>query len=323
MAKITIIVTVFNLENYIADCILSLKKQSLHDFDALIINDGSTDKSVEVIKNSIIDDKRFRLINQANLGVSAARNRALDESTSDYLMFVDGDDYLSEHCLKVAFSSISTNDIVVFDYKKIKNNVVINNSRFDKKILNEKDSYLLAIESITLEPNPWGKLYRKIVFNNIRYPEGIQYEDYAVCYKIFENRKVIFIEDQLYYYRVRDGSIMRSFNRERIRDKQKIINDMLSYIDYAHADAKLKRSFNNSYLFHFVFVTSNVIFNSSANPIKDAYYLSETTNHVFFNLKNIFQSTSLKHSEKFYLFTFKISPIITFFLKKFKTWIKK
>lgn len=116
MPMISIIVTVFNLEEYISDCLESIRAQDFTDFEVIIINDGSTDRSEKII-NNFLEDKRFKIYSTDNRGVSEARNIALDLSLGRYIIFVDGDDIITKNCLSTSMSSIGNNDILVFNYK--------------------------------------------------------------------------------------------------------------------------------------------------------------------------------------------------------------
>lgn len=267
MPMISIIVTVFNLEEYISDCLESIRAQDFTDFEVIIINDGSTDRSEKII-NNFLEDKRFKIYSTDNRGVSEARNIALDLSLGRYIIFVDGDDIITKNCLSTSMSSIGNNDILVFNYKKLSTAGLVSNLSYDSNHLRSKSIDTLCIEAIALEPNPWGKFYKSEVFDNIKYPEGLLYEDYAVFYKLFKGRKINFIDDELYIYRIRNGSIMRSFNKRRIEDKKIILTQLYNDLKEG-TDSEIRAAYVNSYLFHFVFVTFNVICNSSNDALMD------------------------------------------------------
>lgn len=320
MAKLSIIVTVFNLESYIHDCLESIFKQGFSDYEVIIVNDGSTDNSKSVINGffSLINmDDRYHLVNTSNSGVASARNLALSICKGEYIMFIDGDDYITADCLSVAMRSIDDFDILVFNYSKVSEGKVINSVDYKAEDLQKKNHYNLAIEAIELEPNPWGKLYRRNVFNNVKYPEGLFFEDYAVFYKLFYLKRVKFINDALYFYRIRQGSIMRTFNDKKIFDKYSIVHEMENDLMSFNSE-EIRLAFINSYLFHFVFVTSNIIFNSSKSPLSDIKKLSALCDPRIYNFKNIFFSKSLSKGVKCYLVLNKVSPCLTFFVKGIK-----
>ncbi len=319
---ISIIVTVFNLEAYISDCLESIKKQSLADFEVIIINDGSNDNSENAINRIISDDARFKLFNTENRGVSEARNTALELSSGEYIIFVDGDDMITEDCLSTCINAINDNDIVVFNYKKLNDKSISNNNDYYSESMRRSNIETLCIEAIMLEPNPWGKFYRNEVFRGIKYPKGVLYEDYAIFYKLFKGRKVDFIDDKLYIYRIRNGSIMRSFDRRRISDKEMILTELHNELHGSWND-DTRRAYVNSYLFHFIFVTFNVICNSSNKPLIDGKALKKAANKKYFTYHNILSSKSLSATAKVFLFLIKLSVPLSFFTKKMFTWLRK
>ena len=107
-AEVSIIIPVYNNEAYVQKCIDSVKKQSFEEFEAIIVNDGSTDNSRSIIEALIEKDERFHLINQENQGVAAARNRGIDQAKGKYLTFIDGDDYIGRDYLKNLYETAET-----------------------------------------------------------------------------------------------------------------------------------------------------------------------------------------------------------------------
>ena len=95
MPEVSVIIPVYNNEKFVEACVRSLMVQTCRDLEIIVINDGSTDKSGEILERLAKEDGRIRLYSQRNAGVAAARNKGLDEMTGDYLTFVDGDDYVS------------------------------------------------------------------------------------------------------------------------------------------------------------------------------------------------------------------------------------
>ena len=98
--KVSVIVPVYNIEKYLARCVLSLKKQTYKDIEVVIIDDGSTDDSKTIAEKLVGGDDRFVIISQENSGLSAARNTGLKHASGDFVMFVDGDDWIDENCIE-------------------------------------------------------------------------------------------------------------------------------------------------------------------------------------------------------------------------------
>ena len=117
--KFSVVIPVYNTESYLAECIDSLIHQPYENFEAICINDGSTDKSLQVLEDFAQKDGRIKVINQKNQGVSAARNAGIDAAVGDYIIFLDSDDFLAENCLYI-FSQIIEKekpDVIQYDLK--------------------------------------------------------------------------------------------------------------------------------------------------------------------------------------------------------------
>lgn len=220
MPIVSIIVPVYNLDSYIDECLESIRIQNFKDFEVIVYNDGSTDGSEKKIQAFCDKDKRFTQYISSNKGVAATRNSALDLCRGDYILFVDGDDYITQDCLSKCFEAISSSDVVFFNYFKVRDGT-ITNSRIPCYIepINDEVYRDKIIEAIDIEPNPWGKFYRRKLFDSTRYPNGLIFEDYAILAELLLEAKPIFLIESLYYYRVRSGSIMTTFKNNHIDDK--------------------------------------------------------------------------------------------------------
>lgn len=202
--KISIIVPVYNGEKYFAECIQSILDQSFTDIEVIVINDGSTDGSLPLIKGSAQNDSRVVVINQKNKGVSAARNAGLSKARGDYIMFVDADDYIArKDALELLIDSAKENsnpDVVCFrrvgdtrNRKAPSGYSRLNNSIIGRMIVDETINTL------------WDKLYKKSIIkeNSIKFPVGIRMaEDLLFNVQYFCEAKTIgFFDEELYYYR--------------------------------------------------------------------------------------------------------------------------
>lgn len=315
MKEISIIVTVYNLDKYIIECLSSIKEQNYKYFEVVIVNDGSTDNSKSMIEAFIEGDERFKLLNTKNNGVAEARNLALRTVSNDYLMFVDGDDYLAKDCLSECIHQIGDKDILVFNFFRLKENSILKDTKING-LLDCSDFFAKALESIDLEPNPWGKLYKTNIYNGINFPKGLHYEDYAIFYKLFKNASVAIIDKPLYFYRIRAGSIMRTFNRARIEDKKEILEGMREYLIKNGLYNKYKKQFTRSYLYHFVYVSANVIINSSSSPYEDIIFLKKMTCKKYFKYSYIFSFLGeRKMKVLFFLTLLKINNSLAIALK--------
>jgi glycosyltransferase involved in cell wall biosynthesis len=210
--KISVIVAAYNVENYIEKCLESIISQTYKNLEIIVVNDGSTDNTLNFIQNFSKMDHRIIMINKPNGGLSSARNAGLDIANGDYIGFVDGDDYINiEMYYKLYHLCKETkSDIAVCGYiRKYSNREIFSNS---KKIIQYSSQE--ALEELLLSRNlhdyAWDKLYRKELFENIRYPIGKMYEDVFTTHKlVLKANTVVYLDEPLYYYIQRDGSILR------------------------------------------------------------------------------------------------------------------
>ena len=225
---ISIIVPIYNVEEYLNRCLDSIVAQDYSDYEVLLIDDGSKDSSEDICLSYLEKYNNFYYYYKENGGLSDARNYGLNFAKGEYICFVDSDDYLREDYLsKLIDKAIQEkSDIVICDYyDKYDNHEVIRKGKVNKNNNIIKD-YLLS------PPNAWNKLYKKTLFtkNNIRYPKGLFYEDLATTpILLTKARKISYIDEALYYYVQRQGSIMNqtSYNKKNddIFDVINIINE--------------------------------------------------------------------------------------------------
>ncbi len=220
--KISVIVPVYNVEKYLKKCIESILKQTYKNLDIILVDDGSTDESGKICKQYEAKDNRIRVISQNNMGLSAARNTGIDASKGDYIAFVDSDDWIEYDMYEILINSIINYnaDIAISSTRNIdeSNNILGDNRDLindDIQIFNKHDMmsrYLLGgwIPA-------WDKLYKKELFNNIKFPVGKINEDEAIMLKILDRTtRIVVNNNAVYNYLKRPMSITTSkFSRKK------------------------------------------------------------------------------------------------------------
>lgn len=206
---ISVVVPIYNIEKYVSKCLDSLKWQTLKQIEIIMIDDGSNDSSGKIAEKYVKDEfPLFRYIHTENRGLSAARNLGIEEAKADWLMFVDGDDWVEsgfcEKPYKVAVDKKT--DLLIFRSISEWNRVI------KKKWMNNKSYPSGLIDEFTAHEFgsgvAWNKLYRKTLFENIRFPEGRIYEDLATTHKVVHvAKRIVMINDYLYHHVVRKDSI--------------------------------------------------------------------------------------------------------------------
>lgn len=211
--EVSIIIPAYNAEKYIKRCINSIKKQTYMKFEALIVNDGSTDNTKKVIESNISDDARFILIDKKNAGVSAARNDALAKARGKYVMFVDSDDWLEKNMIELMLKKAEHDDLdIVFCAF---NEYYENDKRTSKIMLNDNGISnclsLISTNSTNFGGYPWNKLIKKDIINK-PYRTDIHYYENLIFFldNLKEDTKWGYINTPLYNYSINDTSALHS-----------------------------------------------------------------------------------------------------------------
>ena len=217
--KISVIVPVYKVEKYIEKCIQSLLDQTYTNFEALIVNDGSPDQSISIAKKLVGNDPRFIFLEKENGGLSSARNMGLDYATGDYIFFLDSDDFIDPNCFKECSNFILKSksiDILLFGYIEVQEDSYKKIGSFmpDLKGYYQKED-IFFIED-TINYSVWNKLYKKDVFKNLRFVEGIIYEDKEISPELLYQKSIAKLDKYLYFYTIRKNSIMRSYNQNSL-----------------------------------------------------------------------------------------------------------
>lgn len=320
-STISIIVPVYNVEDYLRQCIESILNQKYQDFELILVNDGSTDLSGEICNEYSKKDSRIRVRHKENGGLSSARNVGLDLATGKYIGFVDSDDWIHEdmynklinHAINLDSDVVACNffimkkDLSFVPYTKFATNQEFTRESAMKEIFRNE---ILTFSSCN-------KIYKKSLFDNIRFIEGIIFEDKDISYKLIDrSNKVSYIKDLLYYYRYNNKSTLRSsFSLKRL-DEYVVQKDMYDYYKDKYpeiSDSVYLRLFDISIILY-----SNIMFLNINNKNKYQYLLDFDCDILNRLLKN----PSISVKQKFKVGFFKVFPktyvIIKFWLKRIR-----
>ena len=222
---ISVIVPIYKVEQYLPRCLDSLCRQSLKNIEILLINDASPDRCSEICEDFAEKDTRIKIFHHTeNKGPSAARNTGIQQAVSDYLMFVDSDDWVHEDFCKIAYECAVEYhaDLVMFGFENIGYSNFIKDNRMDERFI--QSGYKTRLEAIDLLDNgvgqtAWNKLYDKKLFKDISYPLGYVYEDIGTTYKIiWQTSNIYYTNKVLYYHCYHDGSINTLKNEKALHD---------------------------------------------------------------------------------------------------------
>lgn len=227
--KLSIIVPVYNTEEYLCECIDSLISQNWSDIEIICVNDGSTDNSAEILDEYRQNDNRIKVISQENRGLSGARNSGLHAATGDYVCFVDSDDILMHGaCERLAMECIGKNpDLIIFGAETIPASARVND-RWTDVTLSPPDMMCRDgnLNALMLQPSAWPFVWRNCIRRKLLDEHGLTFDETArygedtvfqLC-MLPACKRVSFISDRLYSYRIsRKGSLM-----EQLRSGQQI-----------------------------------------------------------------------------------------------------
>lgn len=233
--KISIIIAAYNVENYIEKCLQSIVSQTYKDLEIIVVNDGSTDRTLELINTISSKDERIISINKPNGGLSSARNAGLNRASGDYIGFIDGDDYIHPEMYEILLEDILKHhcEISMCAVLKVYSNYTENDCFIDQpKVLNKKEAIQALIEERYIKHYAWNKLYKARLFEEIRFPEGKLYEDIFTTYKLFAHAdRIVYTNKIGYYYVQRQGSILRSKFDLRKMDCIQAFQEFKAYVD--------------------------------------------------------------------------------------------
>lgn len=228
----SIIIPVYNVEMYLRDCLNSVLKQTYSDWEAICVDDGSTDGSVDILKEYAAGDPRIKVFSQLNAGTATARNTGLKEANGDYIFFLDSDDWLEADTLRILSDRLNGEDILCFSGKRYFESTGCFNQADtlpEKEYTSGMDYYnenaLLsrdfAFVCVVL------RVYNRefILRNKLCFDNDVSYEDNLwVPIVLFHAQSVKVIPDVLYIYRIREGSKMQEFSLARRLDMLNVAN---------------------------------------------------------------------------------------------------
>lgn len=246
---ISVIVPVYRVEKYLPACIDSILNQTFTDFELILVDDGSPDRCPAICDEAAERDARVRVIHQANAGLSAARNAGIEAAHGAWLSFVDSDDYIAPHfCEKLYQTAQRTNaDCVMCSVQ----NVDESGKLIDSALMRVADEVKTGREvlrkigrdDVTPYLTAWNKLYRRKLFNTLRYPAGRQNEDVFVFAELFcQVQRAVCVAEPLYFYRKRIGSIMNSVVTLRNLDEMWAYVNCFEHLQQDDEESTLKET---------------------------------------------------------------------------------
>lgn len=297
---ITIIVPVYNVSEYLNDCVKSLKAQTYENIEIILVDDGSTDSSGELCDILASSDTRIKVIHKKNGGLSDARNAGIKIAKGEYIGFVDSDDWIDKEMYEKLLGACLQADAQIGVCGFVKEFV---NKSFqcvsEDSVYTAKEALLKMIENKTFQDHACTKLFKTTLFKDITFPYKELYEDARTTYKLFfESNNIVSVRDAMYHYRQRRGSIAKSaFNEKRLQ--------LLSAVKEMAADSRIRADKDlNAAMRQRILLTECIIFreilNCNSSKAQEKYkavaksYLKHIVKHKILILKSKCFSKSMK-----------------------------
>ena len=247
---LTICTSFYNVENYIENLILQLKNQTCPDFECILVDDGSTDKSAEIAFKEIENDKRFSIIqHKTNKGLGAGRATGIENANTEYIIFMDPDDELDKNTVQKIQYQIQNkkSDLFIFDYFEKKDSI-------DRLISGDaQDVSTLFSDSDKRIPHVWHKVFRKELFQrfDLNFYKTVTFaEDLFLCINSFlHSRNTIFVNDAYYHYVFNSSSLVNSRTEKSIYENILVVQNLLNNDFSKHKSIKsyLEKEFFQNY----------------------------------------------------------------------------
>lgn len=282
MDKVSIIVPVYNVEDCLSYCVDSLRQQTYKNIEIILVDDGSTDHSGEICDQYAQEDERIKVLHIENGGQSRARNIGVQAASSDWIMFLDSDDYYDLKAVEylVALRDKYAVDLVVTSIVEVRNyQTELNTDDISLGNSEKLDCYTGLVRMFygnSVGTHPGGKLYKKEILLQYPYPEGMIYEDLAMAYEhIHYCTEIAVGHRSVYKYYRRMGSTVNSKYSERLLNFYKAMEWNRAYVerDYPN-DQEMRRALNVRYVFNGLHVVHAMLSSdmySDVNKIRKEY----------------------------------------------------
>lgn len=278
MPKFSIIVPMYNVEDYIEKCIYSILNQTFKDFELIIVDDGATDRSAERAQKIVEENpEKIKLIHQENKGLGGARNTGLLNATGEYIWFIDSDDSIKENALEEINAFIDKHQVqmVIFDYCTVDENDTMIDMVYGYDKADEVFSMENCPEMLFMPNSACNKVYERSLFEKtkVSFPEREWFEDLSTIIKIYPFiEKAGYLNQCFYLYFQRSGSIMYNKNTDRNREIISAVNSLIKFYKDNNLFEKYKEEIEYLAVLHiYVLASVRVIKADSKSKLLDEF----------------------------------------------------
>lgn len=288
---ISVIIPVYNVEKYLKRCMDSVLKQTYSNIEIIIVDDGSKDTSGSLCDEYGKKDSRITVFHKENGGLSSARNFGLERVSGNYVCFIDSDDFIHENYISFMYDKIIKNDADICYCKSTKftDDVQIKNEiENEKTVVIEKEEAIkqLLLNDGIIKNYIHLALYKKTLFDNIRFPEGSNFEDIATTYKILDASKKIIVNNKtLYYYFINNDGITQKMKKQDIVDRFNNMNEREKFINQYYPNLQ---KVSDKYMFRiYLVILKDLIKNYFPEIIKDSFFIEVRNRIMHMRIKEI------------------------------------
>ncbi len=325
MDKISIVVPVYNVESYLKKCLDSIINQTYKNLEIILVDDGSTDNSVDICDEYAKRDNRIKVIHKKNGGLSDARNTGIEIATGNYIGFVDSDDWIDENMYKLLYNNLIKEhaDISCCNRYFVYINSIkkYGNANNYYRVMNSERAIELMCTMGYMGMSAYTKLYKKEVFKDIRYPKGKVNEDIYTTYKLVDKAsRIVYDSTPMYYYRQRKGSIT---NSKKVNiTAMKASKELLEFVNEKYPG--IREAAIRNYIFCSIGVYDNILNSKNKDmlelkteiraEIKKYYFILEKDKTISKSRK--VQLFLIRYFRVLYDITFKLYDIVRNHIKK-------
>lgn len=316
--KISIVIPMYNVEQYLDNCLNSIVNQTYRNIEIILVDDGSPDNSGTIADEWALKDQRIKVIHKSNGGLSDARNVGVDHATGNYIMFVDSDDVVDKRiCQHLLDISLKNNtDISICDAFHIFDNNELSFTMGDNVIVYKPNE---AINNMWYQhsflPSAWGKLYKKEIFKQSRFTKGIIFEDIDIMHELFyQANSISYSNAKLYGYIHHEGSITT-----KVFDKKDVVilDICQKLIDFANNHDKSLVASAKAYS-----VTGALrVFLNVPNTNEFSFAKQKAQNTLSLYAKDVLKDKNIRKKSKYAIILYLyFRPIIKSIYKRINRW---
>lgn len=326
-SMVSIIVPIYNSEQRIAKCIESILSQTFKDFELILINDGSKDKSLEICREYEEKDNRIRVLTQENSGVSATRNRGIECAKGEYIQFVDSDDYIAPNMVEQLVMRMKANDVDMVICGILKHyenyNEEILPEKEGKIYMNELEERYPSIFGNYILHSPVNKLYKKELIKSTFPTELSLGEDYTFNLNyLIESRSIYFIRESYYFYVISENSLISTYREDCAEIAEQLYLKGIEFCNVIGLKEMAKSHLSGIFLEALFYGFSDIYTLSNKNTVEKRKYMKKWINNN--NVKNALVIAKMrrpKHKVELILLKHRMSYLLHVVLL-FKGWIR-